>query len=416
MKQFKTVFHFELMNYLKRKSYIAVTIVLMAVVAAILLVPLAMGGTADVGQQETVAEENTEILLLDETGGALEYLNGVFADSGYTFVSAGEDVAQMKAQVDEGAYEFAVVVTGPLSYTRYVQTITMYDMFDAQLSEALLQKYKEDTLLSLGVPQQELEKLDTATVTQDVQITASGKDQSQSYWYTYILIMVLYMVIIIYGQFVSSSVAAEKSTRAMELLITSANPKSLIFGKVLGTGSAGLLQFALVLGTAFAIFNANAEAYAAVPMLQAFFGMPLSLFLYTILFFVLGFYIYAFLFAAMGSLVSRMEDLGTATQPILWLFIVAFVVVMFSMGSGEMNNPVIVACSFIPFTSPMAMFSRIALGNVAPWEIIVSVAILVVSAVLIGMLATGIYRLGVLLYGNPPKPKEIIRMLKNSKA
>ncbi len=416
MKQFKTVFHFELMNYLKRKSYIVVTIVFMAVVAVMLtVVPSLLGAAASSGGAEETGGGQALLLVQNEYADA-EYLNSALVDSGTVLEPQAVTPDEAEQMVDAGEYEAAIDITGPLSYTRYTRTVGIYDFFDNMFSDILLEKYKQDAYLSLGVPPQELQKIEEAAVEPNVHVTASGTDQTQSFFHAYVLIFALYMAIVIYGQFVASGVAAEKSTRAMELLITSAQPKSLIFGKVLGTGTAGLLQFALIIGTGVVIYKANSAAYANVPVLQSIFDMPPDMLAFALVFFLLGFFIYAFLFAAMGSLVSRMEDLGTTTQPVMLLFVVSFLVSMFSMSSGSMENPAIIACSFIPLTSPMAMFTRIALSVVPLWQILLSIGILFVSAVLIGILATNIYRLGVLLYGNAPKPKDIVRMLRNSRA
>jgi ABC-2 type transport system permease protein len=188
-----------------------------------------------------------------------------------------------------------------------------------------------------------------------------------------------------------------------------------MFGKVLGAGCAGLLQFVLIFGSGFTFYNLNASYFTDNMIIQSIFNMPLSILLYAILFFVLGFFIYAFMYGALGSLVSRMEELNTTIMPVTYLFIIAFMVVMFSMSSGNVDNAAMLVCSYIPFTSPMAMFVRIAMGNVAVWEIIVSVVILIGATIGIGFLAAAIYRMGVLMYGKPPKPNEIIKMLKNSK-
>lgn len=138
--------------------------------------------------------------------------------------------------------------------------------------------------------------------------------------------------------------------------------------------------------------------------------------LYNLLFFVFGFLLYAFLYASLASLVSRMEEMATVIMPVTFLCIITFMIVMMSMSTGSVDSPLMVACSFIPFTSPMAMFTRIAMGDVAPWQIALSVVILIGSTIGIGILAASIYRLGVLLYGTPPKPNQIFRMLKANRA
>ena len=130
---------------------------------------------------------------------------------------------------------------------------------------------------------------------------------------------------------------------------------------------------------------------------------------YMLIFFVLGFLIYAFLFGAIGSTATKLEDINTSTMPLMFLFIIAFMVVMFSMTSGEIDNILMKVCSFIPFTSPMAMFTRIAMSTVPWYEITLSISILVGSVIGVGILSAKIYRVGVLLYGTTPKLGAIMK-------
>ena len=115
------------------------------------------------------------------------------------------------------------------------------------------------------------------------------------------------------------------------------------------------------------------------------------------------------MFGAIGSTASKLEDINTSVMPITFLFIIAFMVVMFSMGSGSVDNTAMLVCSYIPFTSPMAMFTRICMSTVAWYEIAASIAILVGSTIGIGILCAKIYRVGVLLYGMPPKFSTIMK-------
>ena len=149
-------------------------------------------------------------------------------------------------------------------------------------------------------------------------------------------------------------------------------------------------------------------------IIGSIFDMPPALLAYMLLFFVLGFFIYAFLYGAIGSTASKVEDINTSSMPITLLFIAAFFVVIFSMSSGEVDNVLMKVCSFIPFTSPMAMFTRIAMSTVPFYEIAVSVVILIASVFGIGVLAARIYRVGVLLYGAAPKPGAIWKAIAGS--
>jgi len=150
-------------------------------------------------------------------------------------------------------------------------------------------------------------------------------------------------------------------------------------------------------------------------MISGAFDMPAELILYMLLFFLLGFLIYAFLYGAVGSTVSKPEDTNTAVMPLTLVFIVAFMVVVFSITSGNVDNMAMIVCSYIPFTSPMAMFTRIAMSVVPAWEIAISVTLLVACVVGAGILSAKVYRVGVLLYGNKPTVKEIFKLIKNGK-
>ena len=149
-------------------------------------------------------------------------------------------------------------------------------------------------------------------------------------------------------------------------------------------------------------------------MIQSIFNMPVQLLGYMLIFFILGFFIYAFLYGAIGSTASKVEDINTSVMPLTFLFIAAFVIVVVSMSSGTMDNIAMKICSFIPFTSPIAMFTRIAMSTVPLYEIIISIFILIISVLGIGIVSAKIYRVGVLLYGTTPKIGAILKAMKNA--
>ena len=133
-----------------------------------------------------------------------------------------------------------------------------------------------------------------------------------------------------------------------------------------------------------------------------------------LLFFVLGFFLYAFLYGAVGSTVSKTEDVGTASMPINMAFIVVYMVVLVSLSTGSVDNVPMKILSFFPLTSPMAMFARIAMSTVPFWEIAVSIGLLVAGVAMIGVLAAKIYRVGVLMYGTRPKLPELLKALRKA--
>ena len=267
-------------------------------------------------------------------------------------------------------------------------------------------------MLDAGLNEEQAQKILTATVESEAEIIST--DQSQSFFYTYILMFLLYFAVLVYGQYVAQGVAVEKSSRTMEMLITHADPVSLMFGKILGAGAAGFTQLILILGAAVGFYSINKEYWQDNMIVNSIFDMPLKLVAFTVLFFSLGFLIYSFMYGALASLASRLEDVSTLTMPVTFVMIFAFMLTIFSMLSN-VDSPLMKVASFFPLTSPMAMFTRIAMGNVPWYQILISVAILIASTVLIGYLAAAIYRIGVLMYGKPPKFNELSRALKNNK-
>ncbi len=144
-------------------------------------------------------------------------------------------------------------------------------------------------------------------------------------------------------------------------------------------------------------------------VINSIFDMPLSLLIYMLVFFILGFFIYAFMFGAIGSTASKLEDINTSTMPVMLLFIIGFMVVVYSMSGGGVDSTLMKICSFVPFTSPMAMFTRIAMSTVPFYEIALSIAILILSTAGIGILSAKIYRVGVHLYGTTPKISSVLK-------
>lgn len=293
-----------------------------------------------------------------------------------------------------------------------MNNLSMYDANTSIADEVLQNIYRINAMTEQGLSPETANTILSVQIEHEVE--SLGKDQMENFFYTYIMIFALYMVILLYGQMVATNVATEKSSRAMELLITSVKPSSMMFGKVIGSGLAGLTQLVLVFGAAVLFYNVNAQYWSDNYMIQSIFNMPVQLLGYMLIFFILGFFIYAFLYGAIGSTASKVEDINTSVMPLTFLFIAAFVIVVVSMSSGTMDNIAMKICSFIPFTSPIAMFTRIAMSMVPLYEIIISIFILIISVLGIGIVSAKIYRVGVLLYGTTPKIGAILKAMKNA--
>ena len=303
-------------------------------------------------------------------------------------------------------------MTGMDSYVYYVENMSLYDANADIAREALTQVWRTNALMAGGLSAEEAVDIMSFTVTGEA--VSLGKNQMDNFFYTYIMIFALYMVVLLYGQMVSTSVATEKSSRAMEVLITSAKPVAMMFGKVIAACLAGLIQLVAVFGSAMVFYKINEDYWGDNPIITSIFDIPADLLVYMLIFFVLGFLIYAFLYGAIGSTASKLEDINTSVMPLTFVFIIAFIVVITSMSGGDVNNLAMRICSYIPFTSPMDMFTRIAMSSVPLYEIIISIGILIASVVGVGVVSAKIYRVGVVLYGTPPKLSAIIKAVRKS--
>ena len=408
MKQFGKILKFELKGYMRNKVFVGITIFLVVAIAVVMFIPniIAAFESDDEGDVTPTDLPTMLVYAEDEDLSAIvkEYFGNAFVD--YNVKVAEGSVDDLKNDIISGNAECAFVMNSASSYTYYVNNLSMYDMNTEVANTVLQEVYRINAMVQNGLTPEQAGEIMSVQIESGTETL--GKDQMQNFFYTYIMIFALYMVILLYGQMVATNVATEKSSRAMEVLVTSAKPTSMMFGKVLASCIAGFSQLVLVFGTAILLYNVNKEALSN-PLIASIFDIPIELFIYLIVFFVLGFLIYAFMFGAIGSTASKLEDINTSVMPITFLFIIAFMVVMFSMSSGTVDNIAMLVCSYIPFTSPMAMFTRICMSTVAWYEIAASIAILVGSTIGIGVLSAKIYRVGVLLYGTPPKIGTILK-------
>ena len=408
MKHFAKIFKFEFNGYLRNKVFIGMTVFFVIAIAFVMFIPnLIAAFSSDEGGGTDPEGPRPVMLLSSEEEGLAEavcpYFVSAFSD--YQVKIVGTSVADVKAEVEKGEAECAFILNGLNQFTYYVMNLSMYDMNTEIAAAALQTAYRAVLMTDFGLSAEEAAVVLSASV--EGKTETIGKNQAENFFYTYIMIFALYTVILLYGQMVATNVATEKSSRAMEVLVTSTKPTGMMFGKVLASCLAGFLQLVLIFGTAILCFNLN-RANLDNPLIRSMFDIPLSLFFYMIVFFILGFLIYAFLYGAIGSTASKLEDINTSVLPITFLFLIGFMVVVFSMSGGSVDNAAMKICSFVPFTSPMAMFTRIAMSTVPWYEIAISIALLVGSVVGIGVLSARIYRVGVLLYGTPPKLTKIL--------
>lgn len=418
-RQFFTVMKFEFMTYLRNKVYVGITLAIVILMAIGLSLPAIISTVQDMGVDFSSDDEPTvsdTIYVVDKTGQApdTEWF-AQLSDTNLWETATEDKIDEIKTRIDEKNASGLLIINEADDYTLVIRRMGMMESgMPAQFQTALGQYYR-----ALFLSEQGLDETAIMSALQEPQleiveiVEESGKSMEQTYFYTYLLLFLLYMTVMMYGQLVATSVASEKSNRAMEMLITSAKPMNLMFGKVIGSGLAGLAQISVMLITAGVFYKINEAHLEAISIIKSVFSMPPQIIFYTILFYITGYFVYAFLYGALGSLASRTEDINTSIMPIILIFMVAFFIAFYGMMSPE--TPLLTVASFIPFVSPMAMFVRISMTEVPIWQIVVSVALMFATIWGTGWLAAKIYRIGILMYGKPPKIKDLAAMLRNAR-
>ena len=244
--------------------------------------------------------------------------------------------------------------------------------------------------------------------------SASQADSARAI--AYMLLVLLYLLIMVNSQLIMSSVAEEKTSRIAELLVASVRPSALLAGKVAASGTLAAMQLVIWVATAYFLGVHTLSVQSGMGAAQS---SDLAFTLSGVssadvagfgVFFILGFVESATLFAAMGSLINRTEDLGSVSGPLLLPVVAAFFIAIAALAAP--SAPAVVITSFVPLLSPFVMFARIVVSSVPLWQVAVSFAINVAAIWGICVLGGKIYRIGMLLYGRPPRFGQILQMLR----
>ena len=415
MKKFFTVFKFEFSNLIKSKPFIVITLLVVMGIGVAMSYPRIKEMTASSEGEDVTVDTDMTIAVINESVYSDEeillLMQNSMADYKADLVegSAGDAVDMIK----KGEYGYVLYLSGENEYTITTEAIALESSITYRIDGMLLYNYRAYLLKEKGFTAEEA----SAVLLSSLQgnLVETGKNQSESFLYTYILLFFLYMIVIVYGQMVATSVATEKSSRAMEVLVTTIDPVRMMFGKVLGIGAGALCQVGIVVGAGAFFFNMNKDYIGGMDIIGTLFNIPTNTLVLSILLIVIGFFVYAFMYAAVGSLVSRIEDVSSGVLPITFISIGAFMVVMMSMTTGNLDSTLMQVCTYFPLTSPYALLVRSSMTDIGLWQSIGAVGLLLVTCIIIGYLAAMIYKLGVLMYGKPPKLKEVFKMLKANK-
>ena len=412
MKNLLTVFQFEFRGLLKKKSFVITTLIicLLALIGTSLPTIMKAFEGEDAPIEEPGEDLGTLGIVIENSALEEDVLKEKLAGFTLEFFPS-RDALQEK--VLDGTMDSGYIVTSPSSYTAVVKNISMFTGGDFLFDE-VLRSYNED----LALEKEGYNPSEIKEILQGISIERAeevlGKDSQNNYYVVYVLVIVLFMIIMFYGNNVATLVAREKSDRTMEILVTSTHPNSLIIGKVLASGLAGILQAGLIALSLFGGYLLNRGNYS--PEIQEFLKLSIDpkLLLVFLFFGTTGYFLLLFLYASIGALVSKVEDVPSATTLVTMFSMAAYFISLFTMNFPE--SLVLKVASYVPFTSFMAMFVRYAINSISFLELALSYGILLATTAAIALLSVKIYRYGTLNYGNSGNTIKLIRTaLKESK-
>lgn len=416
MRSLGLIFKFELKETLRKKSLIISTLILAVIALVVTSIPSFIvlfdkpGTTDEVppGNQEFVEDERIDfdagfVFIMDEDLKVIESVVKVET------VFDSEESLTKAIESEEVAAGFVVESLTQFKYITKDQSVFASDseIFSGLLRDIAVQ----NQFAQEGIDYNKVNEILATEI--KVESITLGKDASLGMPIAFAIMFLLYMVILMYGNGVSTSVAREKDSRTMELLITSTGTKELILGKVAAAGVAGVLQMGIILGATFLGFFISKSNYPPELLMMIQGEMSLNVIIVYILFSVLGYILYLFIFAALGSLVSKVEDVAGVVTPITMIFVVAYFIASLAMQMPDSKLTII--SSYIPFVSMFTMPIRYMLTTVNSVELLISFGIMVLSTYLLAVLSMMIYRYGSLNYGNKLKLSKVVKDLIRSK-
>ncbi|MGE8079607.1 ABC transporter permease [Peribacillus loiseleuriae] len=414
MNKFWIVLSHTYLSKLKSKSFIITTVIMMALV-------LILSNMTNI-LKTFGSDDREQVAIIDQTGEHLfdGYKAEVEAvnDEITIIASQNEENAEKKVTDEEisGYLLLEKDVNNGLKGTYKANQISD-SMISNDLFLALSQLKSKRTASELNLTDQQIVQLNTPPAYETIALAENAKseeDLNQARGLVYVLLFVIYFGVLMYATMIAMEVATEKTSRVMEILISSVSPITQMFAKILGVALLSLTQMILFFGVGYVSIKRNLtdmnEGFFAI---FGFGNTNISTIIYAIIFAMLGYLLYATLAACLGSVVSKVEDVQQMISPMTMLVVIAFMIAMFGLGNPSASY--ITITSFIPFFSPMIMFLRVGMLNVPFWEIAISIGLLIATIILLGIVGARIYRGGVLMYGSSKSLKSIKSALQLSK-
>lgn len=404
MKDLFTVMKFTMKDMVKRKSFIISTIIFLVMIIVGFNVPKILKA---IKGEETV----DKLLIVDESNvfeGALESLKSL--DTGYEIEIANLKYDEVKEKIQNEEIESAIFVEkqeGNIKIKYIIKDATMMEEVPEDIITTINTLYTNIQISKLGLTEEQLKSI---TPNFEFSLEQTDEKANGNVFAMMLLSIVLFYAIYFCAYQVSSSITTEKTSKIIETLVTSTSPKTIVLGKTIGIGIVGLLQMILLVGTALI----SAKVFLEPGMIEQVLDMSAItpyLGIVTIIYFILGYFAYALLYALTGSTVSKPEDIQSANGPVAMLAVIGFYLSYFTMmnPTSEMN----IFASLFPISAPFCMPFRIMMGLAKPTDVLISIAILVVTILVIAKVTIKIYSNAILNYGTKMSLKDIIKVYKD---
>ena len=410
MKDLFTVASFTIKDMIKRKSFIISNLIILAIIVLLFNVPNILNAIMG----DDTSSQNTKILIVDENNifeGTLEQINQM--DIGYdaTIVTEAMPFEEIKQKIENNEIDDALVITEKdeqINLQYIVESLAMVSQMPQSLTNAISTIYSNLSISKLGLTP---EQIQTLSGNFNFEMVQTEEEEVQGNQFAMMMMsLVLFYAIYFCAYQVSSSITTEKTSKIIETLVTSTKPKTIVLGKTIGIGVVGLIQIAAIIITAL-ISSALFLEEGALDGIVDFSTITPFLGFITAIYFILGYATYALLYALTGSTVSKPEDVQSANGPIAIVAVIGFYLAYFTMmnPTSELNK----LAAILPISSPFCMPFRVMMGIATNSEIAISIAVMLVTILVVAQISIKIYSQAILNYGSKMSLKDIFKMYKN---
>lgn len=421
MRDFLKVFNFENKVKFKQKSYVISLVLTFLIVFALTFIPTIISkfdeGRIEHSTQSEKINPKIESENVEKVKVLAFFAEGTDKDliafiNNHYIIKEVKTEEELEKEYEEDKYSFALSVKGIKDISTFSKKSDVLFKEIKELEYLLTNFNMEKTYKELGITPEGAMKLNEIEI--NVEFQSLGKNLIASTIFANIGIFAIYFLVIFFGNSISLSTCREKESRTMELLITNVKAKYLLLGKVFSGVFLSFLQIILMfLAIALGIYvNSMLSKSILTILVGAIKGIGALDVIIFLIFSIIGTTLYYLLFAALSSLVSKVEEIQSAITPVTLLIVISFMGTMFNISNPTGN--LMYVLSFIPFTSPLAMFTRFVISDVPVMELLISILILIVSTVLIAILSIKIYRLGTLNYGNKMSIRALLKRMSNN--